>query len=231
MKLLVPLFLLAPVLALSATKVPDTIKQINAAAAVFDEVNSAPDGGIPRELLDKALCIAILPSLRHANLIVGENYGRGVVVCRNKDISSGWAGPAFIHIESTSLGLQAGLGETDLLFLVMNRDGMNKLMEEKFSAHDEAVPGPVGETSPDSAAAARAEIVSYSRAHGKFTGTPLPAGAFRPFDKDNRLYYGPDVTLSQILTGAVKVPHTAGVLTSTLDEYILSARKTHGRHR
>ena len=231
MKLLAPVLVLAPVLALGATKVPDTIKQINGAAAVFEEVNSAPDGGIPRELLEKALCIGILPSLRHAGLIVGESYGRGVVVCRNKDISSGWAGPAFISIASTSLGLQAGLGDTDLIFLVMNQEGMNKLMAEKFDARDESVPGPVGEDSPDSASATKAEVLSYSRARGKFTGTALPAGAFRPFEKDNRLYYGPDVTISQILTGAVKVPHTAGVLTSTLDEYIPGARKKHGRER
>jgi len=229
MRLASVLFALCALLARGATKVPETIRQINAAAAVFDEVNADPDSGIPRDILDKARCIAIVASLKHADFILGAKYGKGVVACRDKDISSGWAGPSFFRIENGSVGFQFGAGETDLVLVLMNQSAMNKLLDDKFELNAESgvAAGPVGRSAP----APNAEILSYSRAHGNFDGVALTGITLRPADELNAVYYGHDAAAREILTGAIAPPHTAGVLTSTLDKYIPSAKKSRGSRR
>lgn len=235
MKLAGLLLALSAVLLRGGTKVPPAIAHINAAAAVFDEVNSDPDRGIPRDLLDKARCIGIVPSLKHAGVILEAHYGNGVVVCRNNDIPSGWAGPAFVRIESGSVGFQYGLGETDLIFLIMDQSRVGALMEDKFDlsgADDGAMAGPIGRSAPPAAdPVMHSAVLAWARAHGKFQGASLAGLTLRAATQLNAKYYGGDPTPEQILTGAVRPPHTTGVLTSTLDEYIPSARQAHGKRR
>jgi lipid-binding SYLF domain-containing protein len=227
------LLILCPVLLPAKSKTPDAIKHINAAAEVFDEVNSAPDKGIPQEILEKAQCIGIVPSMKHGGFIVGAKYGRGVLVCRDRHLAGGWTGPDFIRIEGGSFGLQIGAGETDLVFVVMNQHGVDKLMQDKFVVGGDAgaMAGPVGRSaSAQTDALMHAEILSYSRARGVFAGIALTGSTLRPDNDENASYYHRDeVTAQQILTGQLRPPKSARVLTATLDKYVPSARTA--KHR
>ena len=130
-------------LAFAADDQAKAVKHIDEAANVFTEINAAPDKGIPHDILEKAQCIGIVPSLKRAGFIVGGKYGKGVVVCRE---ANGWSAPSNIRIEGGSVGFQIGAGETDLVFIVMNQRGMDKLMQDKFTVGGDAsaMAGPVG---------------------------------------------------------------------------------------
>src|SRR5579864_89419 len=118
-------------------------KRITESAAVLSEIMGAKDKGIPEDLLEKAQCVGIIPGLKRVGLVLGGKYGKGVVVCRT---SNGWSGPSTERIEGGSIGLQIGAGETDVVFLVMNQRGMDRLMSDKFTmgADASAMAGPVG---------------------------------------------------------------------------------------
>jgi len=225
--LAVCLLALSPALLSANDKTPDPIKHIRAAAEVFDEVNSAPDKGIPGEILEKAHCIGIVPSLKHGGFIIGAKYGRGVLVCRDRHLPGGWTGPDFIRIEGGSFGFQIGAGETDLVFVVMNQHGVDKLMEDKFVVGGDAgaMAGPIGRSaSAQTDALMHAEILSYSRARGVFAGIALTGSTLRPDNDENAAYYRRDeVTAQQILKGQVRAPRSARVLTATIDKYVPSA--------
>ncbi|HZU28964.1 MAG TPA: lipid-binding SYLF domain-containing protein [Bryobacteraceae bacterium] len=222
-----------PVLLPGKSKTPDPIKHINAAAEVFDEVNSTPDKGIPQEILEKAHCIGIVPSLKHGGFIVGAKYGRGVLVCRDRRLAGGWTGPDFIRIEGGSIGFQIGAGETDLVFVIMNQHGVDKLMQDKFVVGGDAgaMAGPIGRSaSAQTDALMHAEILSYSRARGIFAGIALTGSTLRPDNDENAAYYHRDeVTAQQIVTGQLRPPKSARVLTATINKYVPSARTT--KHR
>lgn len=223
---------LTPALLAVKSKTTDAVKHINAAAEVFDEINSTPDKGIPHEILEKAQCIGIVPGLKHGGFIVGAKYGRGVLVCRTNRLRGGWTGPDFIRIEGGSFGLQIGAGETDLIFVVMNQHGVDKLMQDKFTVGGDAAAeaGPVGRSaSAQTDALMHAEILSYSRARGVFAGIALAGSTLRPDNDDNSAYYHRDeVTAQQILTGQLVPPRSARVLTATINKYVPSA---HGGKR
>src|SRR5690242_19550573 len=110
----------APALLFAAKDSSDSFKRIDASTTVFNEIMSAPDKGIPQDVLDKAQCVGIVPGLKRAGFIVGAKYGKGVLVCRT---ANAWSAPATIRIEGGSVGLQIGAGETDLVFVVMNKSG------------------------------------------------------------------------------------------------------------
>jgi SH3 domain-containing YSC84-like protein 1 len=222
------LLALSPTLLLGAAKTSEPIKHINASARVFEEINATEDKGIPREILEKAQCIGIVPSLKHGGFIVGGKYGKGVLVCRTP---RGWSGPAFIRIEGGSIGFQIGAGETDLVFVVMNKGGIDKLMQDKFTLGADAgvMAGPVGRSaSAQTDALMHAEILSWSRARGVFAGIALTGSTLRPDSDENREYYHRDVTPRQILSRQVVPPRSARVLTATINKYI-PARKRMGR--
>src|SRR5260370_6343610 len=130
MKVQVALLLaLGPVVCFAAEKEHAT-KIINESATVFSEIMSAPDKGIPQDILNHAQCIGIVPDLKRAGFIVGAKYGKGVLTCRT---ASGWSAPSITRIEGGSVGLQIGAGETDLVFVVQNKSGEEKLMKDKFT--------------------------------------------------------------------------------------------------
>ena len=140
-------------------------KRLGEAAAVFSEVMSAPDKGIPQDLLDRAHCIVIVPSLKTAAFIVGGKYGKGYLSCRNTN-GVGWSAPGTVRIEGGSVGFQIGGSETDLIMLVMNQGGMDKLLSSKFTlgAEGSVAAGPVGRTATaQTDAQMHAEILSWSR--------------------------------------------------------------------
>src|ERR1700678_2293703 len=199
-------------------------KRVAASAEVLSDILHAKDRGIPEDLLAKAQCVGIVPSLKRAGFIVGAKYGKGEVVCRT---DHGWSAPATIRIEGGSFGFQIGAGETDLVFIVMNRHGVRDLMKDKFTLGGDAsaMAGPVGRSSEaQTDAVMRAEILSYSRAHGLFAGVSLEGSTLRPDNGDNREMYGRDVTQREILTGAVRRPAVAGPIYGELNRYSIVKR-------
>jgi lipid-binding SYLF domain-containing protein len=186
-----------------------------------------PEKGIPRDLLSKAHCVVIVPDAKRAGFIVGGQYGVGVASCRQPS-GSGWTGPSTIKIEGGSFGLQIGGGETDLVMLVMNETGANKLMKSEFTLGGEAaaMAGPVGRTATaETDAYLRAEILSYSRSRGLFAGVALKGSTLRSEDDSNEKIYGKKVKHEDILHGRVPAPATAQSLLSTLNKYSTVEKK------
>jgi len=198
--------------------------RLRAAADVFHEVTSAPDKGIPRDLLEKAQCVIIVPGLKKAAFIVGGDYGRGYALCRH---AGGWSGPAAIKFGGGSFGAQIGAESTDVVMLVMDRKGMENLAKDKFTvgADASAAAGPVGRTAAaDTDASLHAEILSWSRAHGAFAGVSLDGTVVSKDGGEDRKLYGTEVSNRAVLYGEVPPPAVAGVLTGELDRYPHKAR-------
>jgi lipid-binding SYLF domain-containing protein len=175
--------------------------RLTEAAIVLDEIRSAADKDIPADLWEKANCVAVIPSVKKAAFIVGGEYGKGVVSCRDgKD----WSAPSFVMLQKGSVGFQLG-GETiDLVLLVMNEHGMKRLLEDKVALGGEAsvAGGPVGrDFRAMTDAQLKAEILSYSRAQGLFAGVNLTGGVLAPDKDNNRDLYGRDVSPKDILVG------------------------------
>jgi lipid-binding SYLF domain-containing protein len=194
-------------------------KHIRESAAVLDEIMGAKDNGIPEDLLAKAQCVGIIPNLKRAGFIVGAKYGKGIVTCR---VNGGWSAPEMVRIEGGSIGFQIGAGETDVVFVVMNERGMNKLMKDKFTIGGDAsvMAGPVGRSATaETDAMMHADILSWSRSRGVFAGIALDGATLRPDNDDNRGLYGRDVTAQEILHGQVKPPAVAEQLYAELNRY------------
>jgi SH3 domain-containing YSC84-like protein 1 len=213
----VPLF--AGVESASAqTKVDDRLKD---SGRVLKEILDVPDS-IPQELLDKADCVVVYPSVLKAAFIVGGSYGRGVMSCRQgQDFRGPWGAPTMMALEGASFGFQIGGQATDFVLLVMNESGASGILASKvkLGADASVAAGPVGrDASAATDATLRAEILSYSRARGLFAGVSLEGSTIRPDNGDNRLVYGEKVSASDIvLSKAVAVPPAAEPLISTLD--------------
>lgn len=215
---------LALILLLSATMAfaaVDAVERITDAKAVFEEIMASSDKGIPRDLLAKAHCIVIVPSVKRGGFIVGAQYGKGVATCRQPG-GTGWTGVSTIRMEGGSFGLQIGGGETDIVMMVMNETGANKLMKSEFTLGGEGavMAGPVGRSaSAETDAHLRAEILSYSRSRGLFAGIALKGSTLRSDDKDNAELYGKAVRHEDILRGRVAATATASPLLGTLSTY------------
>jgi SH3 domain-containing YSC84-like protein 1 len=185
-------------------------------SAVMAEILNVPDK-IPRDLLDKARCVVIVPSVVKAAFIVGADYGRGTMVCRTgRDFSGAWGAPAMYALEGGSLGFQIGGEATDFVFLIMNDRGANSLLHSKVKLGADAsiAAGPVGRSAAaDTDAYMRSEILSYSRARGVFAGISLEGSTLRPDDRANSDLYGRSVTAAQIvMESEVQAPSTASGL-------------------
>ena len=194
-------------------------KRMRVSGEVLNEILDAKDRSIPQDLLEKSECVGVIPDLKRAGFIVGAKYGKGIVVCRT---DRGWSAPSTVIVEGGSIGFQIGAGETDLVFIVMNRRGMDDIMKDKFTVGGDAsaMAGPVGRTGEaQTDAMMRAEILAYSRSRGIFAGVSLEGATLRPDHKDNREMYGRDVTQREILTGAVPRPVDADVLYSDLERF------------
>ena len=198
--------------------------RLKTSAEVLTEIMATPDQGIPQELLENAQCIVIVPGMKKAAFIVGGNYGRGFMLCRLSS-GSGWSAPAGVKMEGGSFGFQIGGSETDVIMLVMNKRGAEKLLTSKFTLGADAsvAAGPVGRTSSaDTDLKMHAEILSYSRSRGAFAGIALKGATLRP-DKDaNAELYGTKLTNTQIVNGKKTKANTAGSeLTVALNKYSL----------
>lgn len=193
--------------------------RLRSAADVFHEMMAAPDKGIPRDLLEKAQCVVIVPGMKKAAFLVGGDYGKGYAVCRHE---GGWSGPAAITLGGGSFGPQIGLESTDVVMLVMDRKGMTKLAADKFTvgADASAAAGPVGRTTAaETDASLHAEILSWSRAHGAFAGVSLDGTVVKKDGGEDRKLYGREESNRAILYGRVPAPPVGSVLTSELDRF------------
>jgi len=213
---LLMLFAFAP-----AAIAEDALERVTEAKTVFEEIMASSDKGIPRDLLAKAHCVVIVPSVKRAGFIVGGQYGVGLATCRQSQ-APGWTGPSTVKVEGGSFGLQIGGGETDLVMVVMNESGANKLMKSEFTLGGEGavMAGPVGRAaSAETDAYFRAEILSYSRSRGLFAGVALKGSTLRSDDSDNKKLYGKEVRHEDILKGRVPAPAIAKPLIDTLNKY------------
>ena len=220
-----PLLVLALACAplLGATK--EAVKRLEDSAAVFSEVMSMPDKGIPRDLLEKAQCIVIVPGLKKGAFVIGGQYGKGYLSCRNKN-GRGWSAPGTVRMEGGSFGLQIGGSETDLIMLVMNRHGADKLLSSEFTlgAEGEVAAGPVGRTgTAETDALMRAEILSWSRSRGVFAGIALKGATLRQDLDENEALYGKRIENREIVTTGIAPPPAATKLLALLDRYPLRA--------
>src|SRR2546421_2423898 len=197
--------------------------RIKAAANVLDEIQSAPDQGIPEEVLGSAECVAIVPSMLKGGFIVGARYGRGVASCRTP---KGWSAPAFFTVQGGSVGLQIGGQAVDLVMLIMNQDGMRNLLSSKFKLGADAsvAAGPVGRhASADTDWKLQAQVLSYSRARGAFAGLELSGAAIKQDKDSTREFYNRMVPFKTALTGTIDAPANAYPLLSTLAKWAKTA--------
>jgi SH3 domain-containing YSC84-like protein 1 len=192
--------MLASASAGAATKEEDRLEN---AGIVLEEVLAVPDN-IPSELLDKAECVIVIPSMLKVALGIGGNYGRGAMVCRTGvSFTDAWGAPAMYAIDGGSIGLQLGAQATDLVLLVMNTRGVNALLgsKVKLGANASAAAGPKGrDVAAATDATMRAEILSYSRSRGLFAGISLDGASLRPDDGASEGVYGRRITARTIVT-------------------------------
>jgi len=203
-------------------------KRLTESAAVFSEIMATPDKGIPEDLLANAHCIVIVPGLKSAAFLVGGKYGKGYASCRNA-AGPGWSAPATVRIEGGSVGFQLGGSTTDLIMLVMNKRGVDKLLSSKFTLGGEAsvAGGPVGRTATaQTDAQMKAEILSWSRSQGIFAGVALTGATLREDLDDNATLYGKRLENRQILTTGVRAPKAAAKLLNLLNGYSARERTT-----
>jgi lipid-binding SYLF domain-containing protein len=184
-------------------------KRIEDAGHVLREIHAAPDRDVPMDLWDKAACVVVVPSLKKAAFVFGGEYGRGLMSCRH---DGAWSGPVVMGIEKGSWGLQIGGQSIDLVLLVMNERGMQKLLGNKVTLGAEAsvAGGPVGRDARAATdAQMKAEILSYSRTQGLFAGVNLSGGVLKPDTDATQALYGREVSSRDVLAGAIPAPAAA----------------------
>src|ERR1051326_8986457 len=199
----------------------ESVKRLEEAAAVFSEVMATPDKGIPQEMLENAHCIVIVPGLKAAAFVVGAKYGKGYLSCRNKG-GAGWSAPGTVRVEGGSVGFQIGGSQTDLIMLVMNERGADKLLSSKFTlgAEGSVAAGPVGRTATaQTDAQMHADILSWSRSQGLFAGLALEGATLRQDLDDNTVLYGKKLENRDIVTTGVRPPKAAAKLLALLNRY------------
>lgn len=195
------------------------IGRLQSAANVLDEIMGAPDKGLPKEIMESAKCIAVVPSMLKGGFIVGGAYGKGVATCRT---GSGWSAPAFFKLEGGSFGFQIGGEAVDLVMVFVNDKGMGALLSSKFKlgADASAAAGPVGRQAEGSTDwKMRAEVLTYSRARGVFAGISLNGAAVHQDDSSTREFYGRRVPFRTTLTGRIATPVDGRIFPETVAKY------------
>jgi lipid-binding SYLF domain-containing protein len=217
------LFLLTTLVSPAAN---DTTRRIDTAKAVLQEVMETPDKAIPQSLLDKAECVVLVPGLKKGAFVIGAKYGRGFVTCRARS-GEGWSAPGAVRVEGGSFGFQIGGSETDVVMLVMNKRGAERLLSSKFTVGADAMAaaGPVGRTAQaETDATMRAEILTWSRSRGLFAGVSLQGATLRQDGDGNTALYGSEGINKEIVLGGREVPPAAKPLIALLNKY--SSRQT-----
>jgi lipid-binding SYLF domain-containing protein len=195
------------------------IERLQESAAVLSEVMNIPEEGIPRDLLKKSECIVIIPSMKKGAFGIGGNYGRGCLLCR---IENKWSPPVMVSMAGGSIGFQLGGSSTDVILLIMNERGINKLLESKVTlgADASAAAGPKGRTAQAATdVQMRAEILSWARSRGLFAGVSLQGAVLKPSGDDNEDLYGKRIDYRETLFEGGDVPKSARKLIQVLEKY------------
>ena len=219
----IPLVLAASVSMLYADEKGD-VERLSRATEVLQEIMQAPDKGVPQPLLDKAECIVVVPGVKKIAFVGGGKYGRGFLTCRKP--GAGWSAPAGVRVEGGSVGFQIGVSETDVLMLVMNKHGADRLLSSKFTLGGDAsvAAGPVGRSATaETDAYMTAEILTWSRSRGIFAGLSLSGATLRQDLDTNQNLYGKPLLNKQIIQGDVQPPAAAAEFLALLNKY--SSRK------
>jgi len=199
--------------------------RVQAAADVLDEIQGAPDKGIPQEVLGSAECVAVVPSMLKGGFIVGAKYGRGLASCRTP---KGWSAPAFFVVTGGSFGFQIGGQAVDLVMLIMNKDGMKHLLSSEFELGADAsvAAGPVGRHAEGNTDwKMRAEVLTYSRARGLFAGVTLNGASIKQDKDSTREFYGRMVPFRTSLVGEIDPPAGSNAFLGSLAKWAQEAAK------
>jgi len=186
----------------------DSIERLQMSSDVLHSIMSAPDRGIPEEVMNDAKCIVVIPNLVKGGFVVGGEHGRGIASCRTAD---GWSAPAFVSVGGGSWGLQIGVEGVDLVMVVMNDRGLQHLLSSKFelSGAASASAGPVGRhASAGTGWTLNTEVLTYSRSHGIFAGVTLNGAVVEQDADSTRAIYGRDRSFRSILSGRVHAPRS-----------------------
>jgi lipid-binding SYLF domain-containing protein len=195
--------------------------RLQAATETLSEIMGAGDKAIPQDLLGKAQCTVVIPGMKKGAFIFGGKYGRGWALCRQPS-GKGWTAPVGVRVEGGSFGLQIGGSESDIILLVMNKKGMDRLLKSQFSLGGEAsvAAGPVGrDAQAMTDATMRAEILSYSRSRGIFGGVALQGGTLRADEEADRGLYEKEIDRQAALNGKLAAPKAAQPLVAVLNKY------------
>jgi lipid-binding SYLF domain-containing protein len=221
---------LASPAALTAAMKNAETERIAAAATVLDEIRTTPDRDIPKDLWDHAACVAVIPSLKKAAFIFGGEYGKGLISCR---VGSAWGSPSFLLLEKGSWGFQIGGETVDVVLLIMNQHGIDRLLQDKVSlgADLSVAGGPVGRDARASTdAQLKAEVLSYSRSQGLFAGVDISGGVLKADNDDNRDLYGREVKGRELLTmNRTQAPKSARPFMAALDRMSVASSRTEPR--
>jgi lipid-binding SYLF domain-containing protein len=199
----------------------DNVKRLDEAATVLREVMDIADRAIPQRLMDKSECIVIVPGLKKGAFILSAKYGRGFLSCRKKG-GAGWTGPGAVRVEGGGIGFQIGGSETDVIMLVMNERGVERLLSSRFTvgADASAAAGPVGRTAQaETDAMMTAEILTWSRSRGLFAGVSLQGATLRQDLDVNKELYGQPLENRTIVREQRPAPKSAAGLVSLLNRY------------
>lgn len=203
-------------------------ERLQNAGQVLTDILGMPES-IPRNLIEKAKCVVVIPSVKKAAFGVGGSYGRGAMVCRTgKDFAGLWGAPSMIALEGASVGFQLGAQATDFVFLIMNDKGANSLLHSKvkIGADISAAAGPLGRAAEaDTDIALKSEMLAYSRSRGLFAGVSLEGSTVRPDNDANESLYGRKMNAEEIVTGTgTPTPEAARKLVTALEH--ISGAKT-----
>ena len=210
--------LLTTVVLSSATLSADP-ERLKDAADVIKEMATTDDKGIPTNLLNKARCVVVIPSLTKVAFGVGGQFGKGYLSCRT---GSGWSAPGSIRVEGGSFGFQIGGSATDVILLIMNDRGMDKLLSNEFKVGADAsvAAGPVGrQASAETDITMRAEMLAYSRSRGVFAGIAIQGSTLRQDSDENEELYGRKIPNREIVSGKVTIPDAAKPFIDALSKY------------
>ncbi len=194
--------------------------RFKSAVEVLTDMAGSQDKGIPNDLIRQARCLVIVPGVKKAALGVGGHYGRGYITCRQD--AGGWSAPAGVRIEGGSVGFQIGASATDVILIVRNQSGVDRLLSNKFTVGVDAAiaAGPVGRrASAETDATMRAEMLAYSHSRGVFAGIALQGATLRDDSDENRALYGSEKTNREIVTGTVAPPAEAKAFMATVAKY------------
>jgi lipid-binding SYLF domain-containing protein len=212
--------LIAGAVAVRAERADD--ERLQTAATVLEEMAESAGNGIPRNLIAKAQCVVIIPGVKKLALGVGGQYGRGYLSCRRTGETAGWSAPAGVRIEGGSVGFQIGGSETDVVLLVLNERGVDRLLSSRFTVGADAAvaAGPVGrQASAQTDATMMAEILAWSRSRGVFAGISLQGATLRDDGGENEELYGREISNRDIVMGTIAPPASAAPLMAALGKY------------